>query len=38
MKKGQTYVNVHSDLIVDDIEIGATGEIRGQMLPRKGIK
>jgi hypothetical protein len=36
--RGQTYINVHSDLIVDGIEFGKTGEIRGQVIPVKGVK
>lgn len=38
LKIGQTYINVHSDLVVDGIEYGKTGEIRGQVLPLKGVR
>lgn len=38
LKSGQTYINVHSDLVVDGIEYGKTGEIRGQVLPLKGVR
>jgi len=38
LKNGQTYINVHSDLTVDLIEYGKTGEIRGQVIPIKGVR
>ncbi len=38
LKLGQTYINVHSDLEVGGIEFGMTGEIRGQVIPIKGLK